>query len=475
MKNIYSHFLIETRPKNKKNKLQRMAKQLAAEKAKSAALTKKLKQSRKDNEELVAGLNKLSESDGGSTNCSTLELEDGNGFSSTRNTGANYEDTRINSRNVAATSQDESTRFLSSINQLSVASINVPECKPTDDGDIHRQTYELWKDLLIDSMTLAGIEDEQTRFTVFKVKAGIKLLEIFRNTKSQSDDPDPVVRPFSNALQRLKSYFGSGSDVMLMRRKLALMTQRADETDLAYITRVGSMARLCGYDDNKEFEEIVATIAEHAREKEVRTTALKMLSKKGTFTDLVDKIREIESIRLNEEYVMRKRGRPDQALVATINTPSHRQRFQDRFQPGQASMASANNSFRYQQRFGDRNQTRYHPYQRGMQSARGRWQPPRGDQFRDGRSGPMSVRCWRCESVFHSPNNCTAKGKVCLQCGQLGHIRRACKAPGKRGDVHSFGQQQMTSNEESSGLVATIEKTEEIPAEDEKVSELIEN
>nr|XP_029713492.1 uncharacterized protein LOC115257730 [Aedes albopictus] len=467
--------ITEKPTKKKKTKLQEMARKLAAEKAKSAALAKKLKRSKKKNHELVTSRTKHLAADGDSSSSgTTIRFEDGNEFTSTRHAaGPDLEEIRICSRNMAENTHEES-RFLSSMNQLSVASINVPECKPADDGDIHRQTYELWKDLLVDSMNLAGIDDEHTMFTVFKVKAGVKLLEIFRNTKSQQDDPDVENRPFSNAMQRLKSYFGSGSDIMLMRRKLALMAQKADETDLAYITRVGSIARLCGYDEGKEFEEIAATIAEHARHKDVRTTALKMLSKRGSFTDLVDKVREIESIRLNEEYVMRKRGRTDQASVAAVSSPFHdRPGFQDRYVQNQPRVAAGNVPFRRQQRFMDRYQSRPHPYQRGAQNSRGGWRASRGgQQYRAGRSFP---KCWRCENFSHSPEECTAKERVCNFCGELGHIRRACQARFVKTESQSFGRSPVKVLDDSSKRVAALEKLEDVPVEDEKVSDLIEN
>lgn len=267
----------------KKSKLKEMARQLAAEKAKTKLLRKKLNKSRAENKLLMESFSNQTITEGSSTGGSvTFESDERNRLSSTRKNVETVQDivleelqgnrddsvqdatdpgdasqkesqclstddeSRINlargtvkdgqmtSRSNFAqnlTSQEES-KFLVSMNQLSMASINVPECKPGDDGEIHRQTYELWKELLLDSMSLAGLVDEQTKFTFFfKVKAGIKLLQIFRNTKSQSGDPDPQTKPFSNAMHRLKSYFGSGSDVMLMRRKMALMGQRADETD----------------------------------------------------------------------------------------------------------------------------------------------------------------------------------------------------------------------------------------------------
>ncbi|XP_055529044.1 uncharacterized protein LOC129721027 [Wyeomyia smithii] len=107
----------------------------------------------------------------------------------------------------------EMTRFMSSVKQMSVSAITVPECKPSCDGDvIGRHDFEIWKDLLIDTMKLAAVVDEATQFTVFKVKAGQRLLDIFRNTKSTPDAPNQDTHPFSNALWRLKTYFGSGSD-----------------------------------------------------------------------------------------------------------------------------------------------------------------------------------------------------------------------------------------------------------------------
>lgn len=350
----------------------------------------------------------------------------------------------------------EESKFFSSMNQLSVASINVPECKATDGGEIHRQTYEMWKDLLVDSLKLAGVDDESTKFTVFKVKAGQRLLEIYRNTKTPDDAPNQDTAPFSNAMHRLKTYFGSGSDLMLMRRKLALMTQQPEETDLNFIMRVGSTARLCEFEGEKEFEEIVSTVAEQARNREVRTTALKMLSRKGTFIDLVDKVREIETIRLNEEYVMRRHGSAEPTLVAPVQSSwnaSRPQRYSGNFIP----------------RGG---------FQRGNIVRRGTW---RGNRIRQSYSGgsnggtnyqtqqtrsgpPRGGRCWRCGGVYHAAEYCSTKDKICNRCGRLGHIERVCSESVKR-----------PSNEvldATPGKIAAVEKSEEEPKDKDPVSEI---
>ncbi|XP_055628974.1 uncharacterized protein LOC129770276 [Toxorhynchites rutilus septentrionalis] len=209
------------------------------------------------------------------------------------------------------------SRFVSSLNQISLSSINVPECKPSMDGEeISRLDFDAWVDLFESSLVLAGISDEATKYMVFKVRAGQKLLEVYRATESTSDDPNQDTQPFSNALFRLKKYFTSTSDVMLQRRKLALMSQKPEEPDLGFIRRVGIAASLCEYAEGKQFEEILSTVAEQAKHKEVRIAALKMMNRKGSITDLINKVREIETIRLNEEYVSKKQAVTGMPVIA---------------------------------------------------------------------------------------------------------------------------------------------------------------
>lgn len=314
----------------------------------------------------------------------------------------------------------EGSRFIASVTQLSLSSINIPECKPLDgDDEIYRYSYEAWKELLEDTMRLAGVEDEQTKFTLFKIKAGARLLQIFRNTKSHGECPNPETEPFANAMHRLKTYFGSGSDVMFQRRKLALMMQNPGESSLAFITRVGATARLCEYDEDKEMEEIVGTVAEHAVSREVRVAALKMLNRKGKFSSLVDKVRELDAIQMNEEYFKLKHQRPETATVAAVSAAypmNDRSSFQRQGSRGG----------RYQFISARRRESRYNPT-RNPRSAEAT------NSYRRGfREPPKSRpdRCWRCNSVYHHPSECNAVDKVCIGCGQIGHIRRACNNSG---------------------------------------------
>lgn len=414
-----------------------LARQLVEERQMRNQLANELEQSRRENEELRAGLS--AQDTGSNTDNPNLDFDAPARFSSTRQMASIPGGYR----------SLEDSRFLCSMNQLSVASINVPECKAVDNDQIHRQTFEQWKDLLVDSMKLAGIEEESTMYTVFKVKAGPSLLEIFRNTQSQADAPDEKAAPFSNAMHRLKTYFGSGSDIMLMRRRLALMTQKHDESDLNFIIRVGSLARLCEYDSEKEFEEIVATVAERARNRDVRMASLKMLSRKGNFTDLIDKVRELEAIRLNEEYVMQKQGKqleqPDHALVAPVMAPI---RPTQNWEPIRFARGSMNN--------------------RGYRG-RGSWRTPRGRHpflrapYHHQPFSQSGERCWRCNSFSHSANSCNARDRTCNKCGVVGHILRACTA----GSYKRSAQEGM---EVSPAKIAAVEKIEEVSAGTDSVS-----
>ncbi|XP_055550387.1 uncharacterized protein LOC129732939 [Wyeomyia smithii] len=276
---------------SKKSKdVENLLKELEDTKTRMLALEQALKQERAQNEALKASMEKANNTnDEGSVD-----------FSGQAPRSSSTQRTEI-------LLNPEESRFVTSVNQLSVSSLNVPECVPlTNDGEITRQSFDTWKDLLIDSMKLAGIEDEATQFILFRVKAGSRLLGIFKNTKSTEDSPSEENKPFSNAMHRLKVYFGSSSDIMLQRRKLTLITQKPDESDLQFVNKVTNLARLCEFNECKETEEIIGTIAGQAQNREVRTAALKILNRGGSVTDLVDNVREIETIRLNEEYFRKK-------------------------------------------------------------------------------------------------------------------------------------------------------------------------
>lgn len=432
-------------------KLEALCKDLEAEKAKRAQVEQELVRVRKEKDALEASLDQRQQSEAPISDDGSIGFDHALGPTSTQRAQASIPLNDV-----------EGSRFMSSVNQLSVSSINIPECKPLDgDDEIYRYSYEAWRELLEDTMRLAGVQDDATKFTIFKIKAGPRLLQIFRNTKSQPDYPNSEIEPFENAMHRLKTYFGSGSDVMLQRRKLSLMTQNSGESSLAFITRVGATARLCEYGEEKELEEIVGTIAEHAVSKEVRIAALKMLSRKGTFSNLVDTVRELEAIRINEEFFKQKHQKMESAAVAAV-TAAYPVYDRPTFsRPG-------SRGGRYQHISSRRRDSRFNP-SRGSR-------PFVNDA--PNRRGPVSEfssnrpdRCWRCNSIYHLASECNAVDKVCMGCGRIGHILRACRSSSQPRVFKRQPEQDSKTPEGKPETIATVEKVED----QTEVSEAVEN
>lgn len=427
--------------KKKSSKLDTALKELTEANSSKAALSEELAKALETIRSLQTSLHSA-RSECGEVN--SVEFEKDLGPSSTNHPTGHHSDTTV-----------ELSRFVSSMNQISVASISVPECKPSVEGeDISRLDFNSWMDLLTNSMVLAGITDEATQYIVFKVKAGQKLLEVYKATETSSAAPSQETHPFSNALFRLKAYFASTSDVMLQRRKLALMSQKPNESDLVFIRRVGSAASQCEYTEGKQLEEILSTVAEQAKHKEVRIAALKMMSRKASLADLVDKVREIETIRLNEEYVSKK-----QAVTAT-------------------SVASVN---AVQTIAGSSHYGASHPFpgygktpNQRLNFRGGRGQRPyRGGISWRGSSSQIPERCTRCNSVYHSAEKCFAIQMTCHNCGDKGHLLRACTLPlAPRSSRYSDSRKLGGASSEVAVVIAKPEATPNEENDERTVSDV---
>lgn len=303
--------------------------------------------------------------------------------------------------------------LMATVNTLSVASLNIPECKPRENEDeIDRRTYETWKELLDASLQLVGVTDEITKMNIFKVKAGSKLLEVLEGTSSTADAPDAVTFPFSNAMSRLKGYFGSREYNLMQRQRLRSMTQKTGEADMKFVKRVVATAKLCDFEEQQLTENVADVIQLHALNAKVREAGRKMLRKGGTLMNLLDKIRSYELDKANEEIFAM--NHPQVSAHAEVAAVSYGQ-----------SGSNPHRMDSHPRSQGTRGFNRGHSgYNHNWQNLRGR------GSFRHRGTGrnadPPGNPCSRCTSRFHLPSACHAINKVCRNCQEVGHIERAC-------------------------------------------------
>lgn len=299
-------------------------------------------------------------------------------------------------RQPSASTAYEGSLF-STINNWTLSSLNIPECVPSEgETEIDKRAFEYWKDILVSSLQLVPAADEQTKFGVFKIRAGPKLREIFQTTSSAPGMPDEKAAPFSNALARLDEYYGSRTYTLSQRGKLMMLSQGASESSIAFVQRVASAAKLCNYGTDEEMEAVVRVLTKSANDGRIRVLAHRNWVRQGTMKDLIDLVRDREIEKNNEEEFRKMRGPGDASLVATV---SHG----------------------------------FHNSQRVGYSGRGRgfYRTIRGDRggrgfFRGNHRLNPTSNCWRCGSVYHRPFECSVIKKECHICKQLGHIARVC-------------------------------------------------
>ncbi|XP_055614547.1 uncharacterized protein LOC129760890 [Uranotaenia lowii] len=333
--------------------------------------------------------------------------------------------------------KDESM-LVKSMNNLSVATLNVPECKPPQgEDDVTRKSFEQWKELLEASMDLAGIESESTKMRFFKIKAGQQLMDILDNTTSSADGPDFILEPYSDAIFRLQKYFGSRQYLASHRQKLRSMVQTTGESDLSYVKRVISAAKMCDFDDEQLVENVADVIQCHSMDVKMRDIGRKIFRKGSSLSDLVEKVRSHELDKLNEEVFAKTHSQSTENSVAAVTFSQ-----QSRNRGSNGRFQTQRGGYQFQNRGGYQN-----PYRGGSQTAyrgayqstfrggyqpksdRNNWRNNQGPYFRpnyDSSSIKQPVPCWRCTANFHDAEDCSAKFKVCDKCGLEGHIQRAC-------------------------------------------------
>ncbi|KXJ76268.1 hypothetical protein RP20_CCG009972 [Aedes albopictus] len=262
-------------------------------------------------------------------------------------------------------------------------------------------------------MDFAGVVDEFSKMSIFKIKAGSKLLEVLDGTSSHGNDPDVTIFPYSNVMNRLKKHFNSRDYVLLQRQKFRSMSQNTDEPDLKYLKRVAAVAKLCDYGEDQLLENVAAVVQSNALNIKVREASRKIMRKGGNLSDFFDKVRGFEIEKLHEETFMKnhQEAQPAKQQIAAVSYDHHMKNANSR---QQSSFVTRPDKNPHQPIF---NQTRM------TGSFRGRGGAQHG--FRRNVSGGRKA-CWRCTGSFHLPQECSAIDKVCRNCNRLGHIERAC-------------------------------------------------
>lgn len=323
--------------------------------------------------------------------------------------------------------------LLATMSNMSLGSLNIPECKPTEgETDVDKKAYEHWKEILNASFNLVHATDEQAKMDIFRIKAGPKLLEVMQGTSSTADMPDQRIKPFSNALARLDHYFGSRTYIIGQRGKLMNMVQQPGESNISFVRRVAAAAKLCDYKNEEEMEAVVRTIVKGTFDSRVRVLAHRNWVNQGDMNSLIALVRDREMEIFNEEEYQ-KLNRQSNATIATVSQPSTSRRV-----------------------FRGSSGTRY----RGIQRGRGAFQRGRAHS-----QGPLRKACWRCASIYHEPSRCPNLDKVCHNCKRRGHLARSCTSLPQLGVGQKRPHNESGEGEPMQKIAAITQNGEEKEAE----------
>lgn len=342
----------------------------------------------------------------------------------------------LGQRNSTMRTMEDSSLLVS----MSFASLQIGECKPLEGQDeVDKKTFEQWRSVLEAAMHFAGITDEISKASIFKMKAGVKLLDILEDTPDVGE-PEKATSPYSNIMRRLGDYYGSRDYMLLQRQRLRAMYEESNESDVKYVKRLASVAKLCAYKSEQLTETVTDVLQTHALNIKVREAARKIARKGGSIQELMDKVRVAEIEKQAEDLFVK--NHPTQTVVevnavSNVSSPS-------RFVRGQM-----------------------HQYR-----GRGRFQRQRGTFSRGGGiSSTSRLTCWRCTSRYHRPDECFAMDKVCRACQTKGHLERACSKSSltKRPAIEDSGSKPNVKTRKIAAITATGD-TDPNEHEDKNVS-----
>ncbi|XP_061519816.1 uncharacterized protein LOC133395136 [Anopheles gambiae] len=282
----------------------------------------------------------------------------------------------------------QSTNEASMSASMSFATLQIAVCQPKDGKEeVDKTTFDRWRELFEAAMEFAGITSETLKMNAFKMKAGPSLLGILESTSTNDSAKDAKLFPYTNTMDRLDHYFNSHYYVFRQRQKLRTMNQIKGESDYQFVKRVIESGKLCNYKEEQLIETIVDVIQVHAINPKVRMAGWKILKKRGTITDLLEKVRTCEIEKFNENAFARDHRQNETTLE--VSAVSHN------------TNAKMSRTREFQRDYPSYKQKHW-----GMQENRG-FSKGEFSKFSTNRSfGIRRILCRRCSSNTHQPENC---------------------------------------------------------------------
>lgn len=232
-----------------------------------------------------------------------------------------------------------------------------------------KTAFETWAEAM-------NMEKQKQKLDWLLVAGGREIQRIYNSTPKSKEEVLEIRFPwieipcYDNAICRLDSYFESKSNPRLERQLLNEIKQKSNEAFNAYLVRLRTQAKRCGFDDKRIDEEVFFQIMIGARSEKVKQYAA---------TETGKSIEQLISFAINEEIKQQRKQESEvtesvqEQNVAAIN----------RFQK-----SSRNYNFQQKQTYN---------------------------------------KCNRCGSPKHfGGTRCPAVNEICRHCKMMGHFARVC-------------------------------------------------
>lgn len=330
----------------------------------------------------------------------------------------------------------------SMLNPVSLAWSQVGQCTAANGEDIQITDYECWKKRFEIQMKISNITCPTERQKYFDLWAGHKLSLILETAPDVTNTGE---EGYDVTVLKLNQVFRGRSSDFSLQQDLRTAKQKANETNVAYLSRLMTLAlRVWDRTSTRIHEEILHAVTQNSSSKELQRFAYapKENSQSGkSYEDLVGQARILDTIAANVD--------PNAGELFNVQQERH-------FIEQRGSNSGASSNF---------NATQRNLFTRENQDG---WRP---NQMHSRNLGQPKAResCNRCGSWYHDSLSCFHKDKRCYNCGSIGHLKAMCNRSLKRvepGRQSSSGAKRnyssMSGNSERNNSGSKIRKTEGI-------------